>query len=101
MATIEIELDPKLYQPSEFNVYIPATTPKIIQSTDGQLRIYLTATCTLWVMATDAPKIRAMIRDTKEFPAAPNLGISESTLLKAIALAQNPDLAMNILKKEF
>lgn len=101
MATIEIEVDPKLYQPSEFNTYVPSTFPKIIECVDGQLRIYFTATNTLWIMAADATKIKALFKDTKDFPAAPNTGISESTLLKAIAIAQNPDLAMNILKKEF
>lgn len=101
MPIIEFELDPKLYQPSEFNIYVPTSTPKIIQCTDGQLRIYFTPTATSWVMATEAPKVKSLLKDTKDSPAAPNVGISESTLLKAIALAQDPSLAMNILKQGF
>lgn len=102
MATIKIEIDPKLLQVSEWALFTPPIVeyfPRVYKIADGTCKIYLTSMNYLWMTPADATTFLAKITDetTKEIPPAPNVGISEGFILRALAIAQDPSLAKELV----
>lgn len=103
MATLKIEIDPKALRSSEWSSHIALSTeyfPRVYRVTDGSCKVYLCSAYYVWLPAGAASTFLSQITDTAtlEILPAPNPGISESTLLKALAIAQNPNLAYALLK---
>lgn len=98
MKYFKIPVDPKLLQVHEWPSFIPpadTTYPRAYLIADGSVKVYYNLTSYQWVQATASPKVQ---EDEPEIKPAPNHQISADTLLRAIALAQRPELitSMNL-----
>lgn len=101
MASIEININPKVLPVVEFNGYIPTahnvTYPILIQCFDGNAKVYFSPTSMAWLMPTDASALLDKLNMHQEIPPAPNVGFSEGFILRALAIAQDPKLAKELV----
>lgn len=100
MEYIKIEVDPVILEVANWAGFMlppGKTVPRIYRIKDGAAKIFFSTTSSLWIPANDVVSIeihKDVLPTISEtiFQPAPNVGISESTLLKAIAVAQDPSL---------
>lgn len=99
MAYIKIALDTKILTVAEWSTFKQASDvsyPRAYQISDGALAIFWNSVqCPIWIDARAAGSLLKDIQQdfvTGTSEPAPNPGISELTLLRAIAVAQDPTL---------
>lgn len=95
MEYIKIEVDPRTLTSAEWGSFTPPSMvklPRIYRIEDGAAKVYFSRTLFTWVSQSDAAFVEVLKDTPPSALPAPNVGISESTLLKAIALAQDPSL---------
>jgi hypothetical protein len=99
MDTFKVNINSRVLEAAEWPSFIPpnnTTFPALFKIRDGSSKLYTSSTFYMWVPLADTNTLMS----SSEILPAPNLGISESTLLKALAIAQNPDLAYALLRVE-
>lgn len=92
MQTIEIEVDEKILSTGEWTSHTPTgTLPRIYRISDNSAKLCLgPITGGIWITQSEAVSLFKTLG--KKSQAAPNVGISELTLLRAIAVTQDPSL---------
>lgn len=101
MAYFKIELDPKVLQAAEWSAFIPlpgTKFPRAYQISDGGGRVFFGISFHMWLSKEQFSQLLV----EEEIPAqiitsAPNPGISEGFILRALAIAQNPELAKDLV----
>ncbi len=98
MKYINIPVDPKLLQVGEWPTFIPPADtkyPRAYLVADGSMKVYYNNISYQWIPTNAVPMVQ---EDEPETKPAPNHQISADTLLRAIALAQRPELitSMNL-----
>ncbi len=104
MKTVKIPLSERVLSTTEWSTYnhsiVDGQFPIIYQITDGSAVLFTNSNIKQWV---DAASAATMFRSvTEDLAPKPEIvqeqnSISADTLLKAIALAQNPQLIKDIL----
>jgi hypothetical protein len=100
MQYIKIEVDPVILEVSAWATFtLPPgkTVPRIYRIKDGAAKLYFSNTTYQWVPSNDVAGLEIHNDASIEYIQGttldtPSAGISEATLLKAIAVAQDPSL---------
>lgn len=99
MANIKIELDTKVLSQLDWSTFKPGADnkyPRAYRVSDGSLALFWNSVnCPTWIDSRVSDHIMLSVEQdfvTKTFEPAPNTGISELTLLRAIALVNDPSL---------
>lgn len=96
MSKLTINYNPQVLAANEWSMYkCPGPYPTAYSTADGGLAIFSKEQYPMYSPPVEAKVwLQSLTQDSQ---AAPNTGISESTLLKVIALVQRPDLGNKIV----
>ena len=98
MAHIKFEVDDRVLSITEWGSFNPPATekfPRMYKIVDGAAKLYITSTYTFWIAKEHYATL--CIDTPPEICPAPNLGFSEGFILRALAIAQDPKLAKELV----
>lgn len=99
MKTFEVHISDTVLSTAEWAAYIPSSVdnkfPILFRIADGASKLYASPYNGIWLNNVDTNSM--LVSTAEKSQAAPNAGISELTLLKAISLAQKPELIKDML----
>jgi hypothetical protein len=100
MAYIKIEVDDKILATTEWAIFSPPSTekfPRIYRIVDGGAKLHLTHTYNFWISKEQLAALPIETDLPQDICSAPNLGFSEGFILRALAIAQDPKLAKELV----
>lgn len=99
MQYLKIKVDATTLPPATDYIAFPVTEPTLLVLDDGSAAIKLTNSQYMWFPKETADYMLRLAGNTQPDPQPqPHGNIDSLTLLRAIAIAQQPELAMNLLK---
>jgi hypothetical protein len=100
MEYFKVEVDPKVLTNLEWGSFIPSINskfPRVFMIENGDAKLFINTAIYMWI-AKDQFKHITFSEDTLEnFTPAPNVGFSEGFILRALAIAQDPKLAKELV----
>jgi hypothetical protein len=102
MTYIKIEVDELELEVSQWPVFLlppGKTVPRAFKIKDGSWKVFFGTSSYTWVSNTDSVNVRTAVDKEPEPDVChvPNVGFSEGFILRALAIAQDPKLAKELV----
>lgn len=103
MKYLKIPLAKQILPTAEWATFVPEEIPSIYRIADGSHLVCVSPSSKYWVSSADSVWIISLMQEEIEAslisPApSPQNSVSEKTLLMAMAIAQRPELAKDLLQ---
>ena len=97
MAHIKIEVDSRVLGTTEWAAFLPpegTIFPRMYMTETRDAKVFITRQMYMWVAKDQISQLTLV---EEEILPAPNVGFSEGFILRALAIAQDPKLAKELV----